>query len=170
VHHAGQVPGARKGRRRQQPYGMLLLRHRAASLVPEVVTQSQVTDRVRKIIPLCFPAGRAAHTHTHAHAHTRTHTHTHTRTHTHTTHTTHTRTHTHTHTHHTHHTHTHTHTHTRTHTQVRGYATADASAAAWMKYFLPHYRVELMDACTDLGRALDPGYLDSFDLVVMYVP
>lgn len=49
-----------------------------------------------------------------------------------------------------------------------GFATAEVALAAWIKYFLPDFRVEVMDSCTQLQRVSEPGYLDSFDLVALY--
>lgn len=48
--------------------------------------------------------------------------------------------------------------------------TQEVAHAAFLRYFFPHSRVEVIDSCTQLGRMADPGYLDSFDLVVNYHP
>ena len=48
------------------------------------------------------------------------------------------------------------------------FITQELAQAAFMSYFFPDSRVEILDSCNELHKMVEPGYLDGFDLVVNY--
>ena len=48
------------------------------------------------------------------------------------------------------------------------FITQELAQAAFLSFFFPDSRVSVLDACTELHKMVEPGYLDGFDLVVNY--
>ena len=48
------------------------------------------------------------------------------------------------------------------------FITQELAQAAFLSYFFPDSRVEILDSCNELHKMVEPGYLDGFDLVVNY--
>ena len=48
------------------------------------------------------------------------------------------------------------------------FITQELAQAAFLSYFFPDSRVEVLDSCNELHKMVEPGYLDGFDLIVNY--
>ena len=50
---------------------------------------------------------------------------------------------------------------------LSGHVTADVAIAGFIKFFLPHFHVEVLDSCNQLDRVAEPGCVCLF--YVFYV-
>ena len=48
------------------------------------------------------------------------------------------------------------------------FITQELAQVAFLSYFFPDSRVEVLDSCNEIHKMVEPGYLDGFDLVVNY--